>query len=77
MILHNDRKGDELAGREPTLGQWFPRSALQNDALAGAARQLGPAGDESATLRGDDVQAPALIVPNFKQDAPELSGSVV
>src|SRR6266702_743244 len=69
MILGIDHMRDEPLCRQPTPNQAFRRGALENDAITGAAGQLGSAGDDYAILRRYHVQPLALIAPNLKKDA--------
>jgi len=46
MILVVDHMRDEPLGRQSTPDQSLGSSVLENDALAGAAGQFGPAGDD-------------------------------
>ena len=69
MILGVDHTSDEPLSRQPTPNQSFRRGVLEDDAMTGAAGQLGPAGHDHSVLHRNDVQPLALIVAYLNEIA--------
>ncbi|MET4279500.1 hypothetical protein ACVWZW_006904 [Bradyrhizobium sp. F1.13.4] len=69
MILGVDHMRDQPLSGQSTSDQSLGSGVLEDDALTGAAGQLGSAGDDNAILRRYDVQPLALIVTNLKEVA--------
>src|SRR3954469_16437911 len=69
MILGVNYMRDETLGGQSPLDQSLGRSVLEDDAMTGAAGQLGPAGDDHPVLHRNDVEPLALIVTNLNEIA--------
>lgn len=69
MILGVDHMRDQPLGRQSSPDQSLGSSVLEDDAMTGTAGQLGPAGDDDAILRRNDVEPLTLIPTNLEEVA--------
>jgi hypothetical protein len=69
MILGVDHMRDQPLGGQSSLDQSLGRSVLEDDAVTSAAGQLGPAGDDNAILRRNDIKPLTLIVTDLEEVA--------
>jgi len=69
MILGIDHMRDQPLGGQSPLDQSFRRRMLENDAMTGAAGQLGPAGHDHSVLHRNDVEPLTLIATNLDEIA--------